>query len=368
MQILLLGGTGAMGVSLKTILAERGDEVFITSRSPRKSERKNIHYIQGDAHNSAFLKEILKSRYDAIVDFMIYESDEFKKRSEQLLNASGQYIFVSSSRVYADSKETITEESPRLLDVIGDKEYLRTDEYALAKAREENVLFFSKQRNWTIIRPYITYNVERLQLGGIEKDVWLYRALHGRSIPLPQNIALHQTTMTYGGDVALAIVKLIGNPKALREVFHLTGNEHMTWSEILDIYLEVMASECGIRPKVYTPENSIRICEIMGNKYQIEYDRLYDRIFDNSKLCSVCGDDLRFMPMKDGLSMCLREFLKNPKWKNIVNEKLEVHLNKESEEKIALNELHGVKSKLKYFGWKYTPWILDTVKRVWDKG
>lgn len=68
MQILLLGGTGAMGVSLKTILAERGDEVFITSRSPRKSERKNIHYIQGDAHNSAFLKEILKNRYDAIVD------------------------------------------------------------------------------------------------------------------------------------------------------------------------------------------------------------------------------------------------------------------------------------------------------------
>ena len=98
--------------------------------------------------------------------------------------------------VYADSKTLITEESPRLLDVCKDRSYLKTDEYALAKAREENILLESMQKNWTIIRPYITYNVERLQLGAIEKDIWLHRALHDRSIPLPKDVATHQTTMT----------------------------------------------------------------------------------------------------------------------------------------------------------------------------
>ena len=40
---------------------------------------------------------------------------------------------------------------------------------ALQKAREENLLLKSDSRNWTIIRPYITYYDERLQLGVFEK-------------------------------------------------------------------------------------------------------------------------------------------------------------------------------------------------------
>ena len=73
--------------------------------------------------------------------------------------------------MYADSTP-ITEETPRLLDVCKDADYLKTDEYALAKAREENILFCSGKKKRTIIHPYITYNTERLQLGAIEKDIW----------------------------------------------------------------------------------------------------------------------------------------------------------------------------------------------------
>lgn len=50
-----------------------------------------------------------------------------------------------------------------------DEDYIKTDEYALQKARQENILLGSKYKNWTIIRPYITYNKERLQLGVLEK-------------------------------------------------------------------------------------------------------------------------------------------------------------------------------------------------------
>lgn len=47
---------------------------------------------------------------------------------------------MSSSRVYADSQTPITENSPRLLDVYKEEEYLKTDEYALSKARQEDIL------------------------------------------------------------------------------------------------------------------------------------------------------------------------------------------------------------------------------------
>ena len=165
MKVLVLGGTGAMGQPLIKQLSLQGDDVYVTSR--RKYESKdNIHFIQGDAHDLQFIKQQLRTEYDVIVDFMIYGTETFKERADLYLNATGQYMFLSSARVYAQSKEPIKEDSPRLLDVCKDKDYLRTDEYALAKARSEDILFNSEKNNWTIIRPYITYNIKRLQLGG----------------------------------------------------------------------------------------------------------------------------------------------------------------------------------------------------------
>ena len=162
MKILVLGGTGAMGVDLVKILGERSENVTVTSRSERKSEFSNVEYVKGDAHDTTFLQALLTQKFDAIVDFMAYHTDEFKSRRDLLLGATDQYLFLSSSRIYANSKTPITEDSPRLLDVTTDKEYLKTDEYALAKARQENLLQESGKTNWTIIRPYITYSNQRL--------------------------------------------------------------------------------------------------------------------------------------------------------------------------------------------------------------
>lgn len=64
----------------------------------------------------------------------------------------------------------ITEESPRLLNTVDDQGCLATDEYALSKARCEDMLFGGGRSNWTIIRLAITYDgvVGRLQLGVYE--------------------------------------------------------------------------------------------------------------------------------------------------------------------------------------------------------
>ncbi|MBS7212311.1 MAG: NAD-dependent epimerase/dehydratase family protein [Megamonas funiformis] len=103
MNILILGRTGAMGASLVPILAKRGNKVYITSRRKRISEMDNIQYIQGNAHDREFLSSILNNRnYDAIVDFMVYNTAEFKSRIDLLLEHTSQYVYTSSSRVYAN--------------------------------------------------------------------------------------------------------------------------------------------------------------------------------------------------------------------------------------------------------------------------
>ena len=80
MRVLMLGGTGAMGRPLAKILASRGAEVVITSRSRSGSDKKGMEYRQGDAHDIGFLKRLLKDFYDVIIDFMVYGEEEFSQR------------------------------------------------------------------------------------------------------------------------------------------------------------------------------------------------------------------------------------------------------------------------------------------------
>ena len=68
MNILILGGTGAMGVHLVNILSENSaNSVFVTTRKNRTSSKENVSYITGDAHDQAFIDGLLaKENWDAI--------------------------------------------------------------------------------------------------------------------------------------------------------------------------------------------------------------------------------------------------------------------------------------------------------------
>ena len=351
MKILVLGGTGAMGVDLVKILAECGENVTVTSRLERKSEFDNVRYVKGDAHDTVFLKSLLIGNYDAIVDFMIYSTEEFKLRRDLLLNSTKQYLFLSSSRIYADSKTPITEDSPRLLDVTTDNEYLKTDEYALTKARQENLLRESGNVNWTIIRPYITYSNQRLQLGVYEKELWLYRALHDKTIVFPKTIAEKYTTMTFGADVAKGISKLIGNEIALGESFHITTDKAIKWNDVLAVYRRIFKDVTGKEIKIKYVDDPKQIYELMGNRYQVVYDRLYDRQFDNFKFLQAVGG-CEFEAPEMGLERCLQEFLENPKFRGTPGLAM---MDKLAEEKTRLSEIPGIKQKCKYFVVRYLP-------------
>ena len=351
MKILVLGGTGAMGVDLVKILAKRGDNVTVTSRSERKSESDNVKYVKGDAHDTAFLKSVLSEKYDAIVDFMVYNTKEFKARYELLLNVTNQYVFLSSSRVYADSEKPITEDSPRLSDATTDSEYLKTDEYALTKARQENILRRSGKTNWTIIRPYITYSDQRLQLGVYEKELWLYRALHDKTIVFPKAIAEKYTTMTLGADVAMGISKLIGNKKAMGEAFHIATDKAIKWNDVLAIYKKVFNEVTGKKLKIKYADDPKPIYEAMGNKYQVIYDRLFDRRFDNTKFLQAVGE-FEFVSLKSGLEKCLTEFLNDPVFRFVPSN---AFMDKLAGEKTRLSEISGMKKKCKYLAVRYLP-------------
>lgn len=346
MKVLILGGTGAIGLYLVQILVNKGILTFITSRKCHKSDN-NIQYIQGDAHDINFLKRILKiNEWDAIVDFMVYNTKTFKERVDILLTNTKQYIFLSSARVYAYFKKPIIETSPRLLDISDDKNYLKTDEYALSKARQEDVLKNSVYKNYTIIRPYITYSENRLQLGVLEKEEWLYRALHDKTIVLTSDIMEVTTTLTCGLDVAKGIVSIIGRNNTLGECFHITDSKSIKWHDVLNIYMSVLEKHIGYKPKILLLKLSK-----YELTYQIIYDRLFDRCFDNSKIAQYI-DINDFVKIEEGINTCLKDFIKNPQFKKI-NWRQQAKMDKICNEKTSLSEIQGIKQKIKYLLFRY---------------
>lgn len=346
MNILVLGGTGAMGSYLVDLLVSDGYQVTVTSRS-RSDETTNVRYLKGDAQDPRFLDPILSSQqWSVIVDFMVYTTHVFKARVNGLLTATSQYVFLSSSRVYAQSNTPLTEESPRLLDVSLDQAYLSTDEYALSKARQEDILFDCSQSNWTVIRPYITFSNERLQLGVLEKEDWLFRALNDRTIVFCKDIYDRLTTLTYGEDVARGIVSIIGEPAALGEAFHITSPLSVRWSDVLDTYLNTLQKHRAPPPKIVLADLS-SFMKVHPAKYQIIYDRLYDRTFDCKKINRFI-DTNQFKDPQATLKSCLEEFLVKPRFKPIDAQK-EALKDQYTRENTPLSHFPRLKQKLRYF-------------------
>jgi len=351
MKILALGATGAIGGQLVAALDPHKHEIHVTSRRAL-APTGNVKYIQGNAQDNAFLFELLRKDWDVIVDFMVYDTPAFRRRIDGLLGAGGQYVFISSARVFADAAGLITERSPRLLDVSQDATFLASDEYALTKARQEDLLRASGRGNWTIIRPYITFGDGRLQLGTLEKEGWLYRASKGRSIVFCDDLMGKWTTMTEGADVARIIAQILGNPDTLGEDYNIAGRQAITWEDVLTLYLDELEAHLGTRPQVVLQDLD-SFCLSASSVPQVIYDRMYDRRFDPAKIGGLFDLD-SLTDCRSGLKTRLRAQLAGGGFLSM-DWRAEALRDRAAGEHIRLSEISGGKQKLRYLHHRYSP-------------
>ena len=300
-----------MGVYLQDELATDGWEVVVTSRRPR-APRPGVTFIEGNARDPAFLRSLAEENYDAVVDFMTWAPRAFEGVLPILLGMSGQYVFLSSYRVFADAP-VITESSLRLLEACPDRRYAAGGEYAIAKAREEDLLRASGASDWTIVRPAITYSKERFQLGTLEAGEWLWRALRGLPVPMAREVLGRECTLSWGRDVARMIARLLGNPVARGEDFNVSTSKHQLWAEVLRLYRSMLDFEV----REVSLETYERYCcwgdRDLGYCPQLRYDRLVDRVLDNSKVLAATGmSEGDLAGIDEGLAIEFERFLRDP--------------------------------------------------------
>ncbi len=318
-KVLVLGGTGAMGIYLVPKLLERGFWVDIVSLDEKTSDNEKLKYIKANALDDNVLAELLKNKYDGIVDFMVYKntSTTFKPRMTMFLDNCEHYIYLSSYRIYANEDKVITEESPRLLETATEPEFLaaKETEYSLYKAIGEDMLNNSKYSNYTIVRPAITYSSFRFQLTVLEAENVIGRMLQGKTLVLPESAMDKQATMSWAGDVAEMLARILFNEKCFGETYTVSTNEHHTWREIAEMYkriggLKYVTVDNDTFFKIYAQDKAYVV-------WQLEYDRMYDRVIDNSKILRDTGmKQSELMILEDGLKYEFSRFPKDYKWNN----------------------------------------------------
>lgn len=354
MKILILGGTGALGEALVNELSKKDEyKVLVTSRK-RHSSFKNIIYVQGNAKSTEFLTELVNDTYDCIVDFMLYTCQEFEDRLKMLLDSTHQYIFVSSSRVFSNHDKVINENSPKHIDVEKNIDYLNSNEYSLIKAKQEESLKKSGYSNWVVIRPYKTYYYNRFQLGAYEKEQWLSRALNGKKIVIYSDYFNKLTSLTYAGDTAKILLKIIGNYQCNSNYYNIANPNSITWQEVYNIYKEWFKKFKNIKFKIVIREKQDKIIEsYFKNKYRISKDVVYNRVFDDKKIKELIPG-FEWTSPEIGLTTSLNEFYKN-KIEIKKNYIIEGYFDRISNDNECIKDIFGLKNKIKYCFFRYMP-------------
>lgn len=326
--VLLLAGTGAMGTYLAPHLADHGYCVDVIARDPEIMPDPRVHYTYTNISSDEQVLEILTAKhYDAIVDFLKYSTPAFEKRHRIYLDHTDHYIFLSTYRIYNGLEVPTKETSPRLLDSSSDEAFLATEptEYSLYKARKEDVLRSSGYTNFTIVRPAITYSRRRFQLVTLEAPHTVGRARKGKTVVVPKEALSVQGTMSWAGDVARMFRAIIENPASMGETYTLSTGEHHSWAEIAKIYEELI----GMKIHAVDMETYLSFFPGQPNaRYQLIYDRLFERVMDNSKILALAGlEQSDLSTLRDGLARELAALPANATWdEGVIGERMDAYL------------------------------------------
>ena len=302
-RVLLIAGTGTLGASAYPELVKLGYHVDVISLEDYASVTPRLDFIKARA-DLDYLKSFFaeRGRYAAVVDFIHTPDVELlKRRMDVILANTDQFVYLSSYRTYADLERVVTETTPQWLDVTKDPKFLAEDDYAIPKAKGERYLTSLGVKNWTIIRPIISFTHFRLDLVTVGAYAILYRTAAGKKIPLPAEVKDKHCGVTWGGNTGLQIAHLIGNEKAFGEAFTLGTDEGLTWGDVARFYEELAGAEFAWIPakdylEIATPNTYM-------DAQMIWTDRNLDRSVDFSKVMRVTGlPRERFMSCRDAIA------------------------------------------------------------------
>ena len=287
-RVLLIAGGGTLGTYVSEELLRLGAFVEVICPEEKTSNNERLLFHQSLATEELLSDLFSKKHYDGIVNFIHYSKvEDYKKIHPLLISNTDHLIFLSSYRVYADEQHPITEEAPRLSDVLTDREFFEKEDYALPKARCEDYL---RQEHlgepWTIVRPVISFSDKRLDLllySG--RDVLNY-ASQDKEMLMPNFVKNYSAGIDWAGNSGKLIANLLFKSDAIGEVFTVYSGHGLTWGEVAEKY----SALTGVKIRWCNEDEYVcNTPKIATDPWKWKYDRKFNRDIDCSKILRVTG-------------------------------------------------------------------------------
>ena len=287
-RVLLIAGGGTLGTYVSEELLRLGAFVEVICPEEKTSNNERLLFHQSLATEELLRDLFSKKHYDGIVNFIHYSKvEDYKKIHPLLISNTDHLIFLSSYRVYADEQHPITEDAPRLADVLTDREFFENEDYALPKARCEDYLRREcAGEPWTIVRPVISFSDKRLDLllySG--RDVLNY-ASQDKEMLMPNFVKNYSAGIDWAGNSGKLIANLLFKSDAIGEAFTVYSGHGLTWAEVAEKYSKLT----GVKIRWCSEEEYVsNTPKIIKNPWMWKYDRRFNRDIDCSKILRVTG-------------------------------------------------------------------------------
>ncbi len=277
MKILLIGGTGNISSECAALLHQRGHEILIVTRG-RDSVPDHYQAISADHKDGSAMRAALRGiQPDVVLNFIGFDLPDVQLDYELFRGKARQYIFISSTTVYARPPRELplTEDAP-----LGNPSW----DYAEKKVACEQWL---KQRHAetgfpvTIVRPSHTYS-KRWIPNPVSSSSYTFAARLEQGKP----VFVHDGgetpwTVTAASDFAVGLAGLVSNDKAIGEAVHITSDEVLSWNQI---YAEIGAALGASSSRIIKIPTDF-ICQIAPSLTgTLKGDKAHPGVFDNSKI------------------------------------------------------------------------------------
>ena len=281
-RVLIIGGNGIISWWVSRLAVELGYDVTQVTRglTSDRAPIDGVTTLRGDADDPASIRAAIgDTDFDVVANFRAFKPEQVETDIQLFAGRTKQYLFVSSASAY---------QKPIAMLPIVESTPLRNPfwEYSRDKIACEDVLVHAYRESgfpMTIVRPSHTYDQTLLPMDGGYTVV--NRMRQGKRV-IVHGDGESLWVLTHHRDFAVGFVGLLGNPHALGETFHITGDELQSWNAIF----RTVARAAGTSARmVHLPSDFIAARDpdwgagLLG-------DKAHSVIFDNAKIRRAVPD------------------------------------------------------------------------------
>jgi UDP-glucose 4-epimerase len=315
MRVLITGGAGFVGSHLAEALLDRGDDVLVLDNLSTGSidniahlkGRSGFEYTIESVTNEPILAELI-DRSDVvvhlaaavgvklIVEAPVHTIETNVHGTEVVLKHANKkkklVLIASTSEVYGKSADVPFREDADL--VLGATVKHRWA-YACSKLIDEFLaLAYWKERKLPVIIVRLFNTVGPRQTGryGMVIPTFVRQALSGQPITVFGDGA-QSRSFTYVGDVVRALIALIGEPRAVGQVFNIGNTNEITIGDLAERVKQLAGSSSGIVRIPYdqayesgfedmprrVPDIS-KVQQLVGYQPTVELDEILERVIE----------------------------------------------------------------------------------------